>query len=149
MPDYTSLQVLCIKWFTMYYIVFGLITCFAGLTLLVAPGRFQAYLSDAFQSDDPPEGIRKLLKYLFLFTIPGFALSFFSPTWMEMLFSLWCFWLVFMLGYRLAHWNTYREAFIVHLDSLQKKLRILGAIMVAAAATIFLVLYRFLELSGQ
>src|SRR5690625_7843791 len=62
-------------------------------------------LTYAARQVKPPSSWKSVLKYLFLFTIPGLILSFFPFSWIELLFSVWCLVMIYFGGQFTLLWK--------------------------------------------
>src|SRR5690554_4028115 len=100
------------QWFIAYYISLGAMLLSYGFYLLLKTETFKEYLLFAAGFEKPPKAWRNILKYLLLFTIPGFILSFFPFSWIEIIFSAWCFFIIFMAGQFLVVWPQTSKAII-------------------------------------
>lgn len=96
------------KWFTAYYFALGLLLFCSGIVMLFRAEVCQKYLSSEIKMDEPPAFLRSVLKYFFIFTIPGFIFSFIPFIWYDLLFSLWSFVMIFVIGSQLVHWPQTR-----------------------------------------
>lgn len=133
------------KWFAMYYPLLGFVVLFTGLYLLISYQRFQQYLREQAQSEKPPAAIRNILKYLLLFTIPCLILSFIPFSWIELLFSLWSLFIVYITGLQLVRWEQSRILIQEHPKKLEEYIRLTGAIMVAVGLVILLLGYLIIK----
>jgi len=129
------------KWFAMYYPLLGILVMFAGLALLISYSRFSSYLKEQAKDAKPPTAIRNLLKYLLLFTLPCLILSFTPFSWIELLFSLWSLFIVYIAGLQLVRWEQTRMLIQEHPEKTEGYLRLTGAIMVAVGLVILLLGY--------
>lgn len=136
------------KWFAMYYPLLGTLVLVSGLALLISYRKFRTYLAGKAQSEKPPVAIRNILKYLFLFTIPCLILSFIPFSWIELLFSLWSLFIVYITGLQLVRWEQRRKLIQDHPDKLEEYLRLMGAIMVAVGLVILLLGYLVIKRSN-
>ncbi len=136
------------KWFTIYYVVLGVLVLTAGVYLLLKTGHFSRYLLQQAKSDQPPPAIRNILKYFFLFSIPCLILSFIPFSWVRLLFSLWSFMIVYAIGIRLVYWEQTRDILLQpkSSDQINRYIRISGVIMLAISVIMFL--FGWLELSN-
>ena len=133
------------KWFLLYYLALGLFAVGFGLYLILKKENTQKYLLEAARDEKPPRLLIRILKYLLLFTLPGFALSFFPFSWIELLFTLWSLLLVYLAGIRLVRWQQTSKLIRAKADSLDDLSRKWGAIMVAVGLAIFLLAYLVIQ----
>ena len=130
-----------LKWFTLYYAVFGTLCLIFGVWLLAAPSRFKNHLLARSESEDPPPLIRSVLKYWFLFTIPCLLLSFFPFSITELLFSVWSLLMVYVIGSQLVRWQQLREVIQNQSSKLNQFISLLGVAMVSAGIVTLLLGY--------
>ena len=129
------------KWFTMYYLCLGVLVFFSGFIVMVSYRRIKNYLIREAENEDPPVALRNLLKYLFLFTIPCLVFSFLPFSWIELLFSIWSFFIVYIAGIQLVRWNQTRVLIRQNPEKLEWYIRFTGAMMVAVGLVILLLAY--------
>ena len=129
------------KWFTMYYLSMGVLVFCSGFVLIISFRRIRNYLIDQAGDDKPPAAIKNLLKYLFLFTIPCLFFSFIPFSWIELLFSIWSFFIVYIVGIQLVRWEETRILIRQNPEKLEWYIRLTGAIMVAVGLVILLLGY--------
>jgi hypothetical protein len=129
------------KWFLLYYLVLGLFAVGFGLYLIIKEQKIQSYLLEVASDEKPPRLFIRILKYLLLFTLPGLILAFLPFSWIELLFTLWSLFLVYLAGIRLVRWEQTRVLIKAKANSLGQLSRKWGAIMVAVGLAIFLLAY--------
>lgn len=129
------------KWFTMYYLSLGVVVFISGFILIFSFQKIRSYLMDQAGDDKPPAAIKNLLKYLFLFTIPCMFFSFIPFSWIELLFSIWSFFIVYIVGIQLVRWDETRILIRQNPEKLEWYIRFTGAIMVAVGLVILLLGY--------
>lgn len=129
------------KWFTMYYLCLGVLVFISGFTVMGAYRRIKNYLASKAEYEKPPVALRNLLKYLFLFTIPCLVFSFMPFSWIELLFSIWSFFIVYIAGIQLVRWDQTRVLIRQNPDKLEWYIRFTGAMMVAVGLVILLLAY--------
>lgn len=135
------MKALSAQWFTMYYLALGVLLLISGLYLLTYYPKAHDYLLQQAQDQKPPALLRTILKYLFLFTLPCLALSFFPFSWIELLFSLWSLVLVYLGGIRLVRWEETRLLIRDQPGKLEFFIRLTGALMVAVSLVLFSLAY--------
>src|SRR5690625_5613276 len=86
------------QWFLAIYVLFRSLLIGSGLYLMVRTDKAATRLTEAARQEKPPSSWKSVLKYLFLFTIPGLILSFFPFSWIELLFSVWCLVMIYFGG---------------------------------------------------
>lgn len=136
-----TLEAFSIKWFSIYYAFFGLLLLVTGFYLVFNPARFERYLQHQLKNETPPLLLRRILKYLFLFTIPCLILSFTPFSWTELIFSVWSLLMVYLGGSQLVRWQQLRKIISQKNDSLDELIRKLGVILLSVALVIFLLDY--------
>lgn len=129
------------KWFTMYYLSLGVVVFISGFILILSFQKIRSYLIDQAADDKPPAAIKNLLKYLFLFTIPCLFFSFIPFSWIELLFSIWSLFIVYIVGIQLVRWDETRILILQNSEKLGWYIRLTGAIMVAVGLVILLLGY--------
>ena len=125
-----------VKWFTLYYPVLALIFFSLGCYALGKTKSVKNYFIDQAEQQRPPDALRNLLKYFFLFTIPTLILSFIPFSWIELLFSLWSLIIVYAAGIQLVRWEQTRIIIRDNEKKLPGMIRLTGAIMVAVSLVI-------------
>lgn len=129
------------KWFIFYYLALGSLLLAAGAGLLWRPGPLKDYLLEAASTDRHPRGLRRLLSWIFFFTLPGLVLSFFPFSWTELLLTLWSLFIVYIGGVQLLRWPQFRHLLRSRKFRLDRDLRKGGAVMVSAGLVIILLAY--------
>lgn len=137
------------QWFTAYYVTLGLLLVSYGTYLLARTSAFKEFLIAAADEDAPPVVWKTVLKYLFLFTIPGVILSFFPFSWIELLFSLWCLVIIFTAGQLLLLWPQTSKAIKQSEEQLGGKIRFTAANMISIGIILFLLCYLLFERIGS
>lgn len=135
------------KWFIFYYLALGSLLLATGTGLLWRPGPLRNYLLEAASNDRHPRGLRRLLSWIFFFTLPGLVLSFFPFSWTELLLSLWSLFIVYIGGVQLLRWPDFRHLLRSRTYRLDRDLRKGGAVMVSAGLVIILLAY--FKIHGQ
>ncbi|MDX1638033.1 MAG: hypothetical protein R3281_08695 [Balneolaceae bacterium] len=136
-----NLEAFSIKWFTIYYPVFGLIITSAGFWLVAKPRKMATYLTTQTGDEQPPSLLRNILRYWLLFTLPCLFLSFFPFSWTELLFSVWSLLMVYVAGAQLVRWNKLRHVILENPAAVITFSRIMGATMMSAGVVIVLLAY--------
>lgn len=129
------------KWFTLYYLVLGIIFFCLGIGLMVKTDKVLQFLQSQSQKEHPPPLLRTALKYFFLFTLPCLVLSFFPFSWLELLFSLWSLIIVYVAGIQLVRWPQTRKSIINSPDSTRSIIFRTGAIMLAVSPVMLILAY--------
>lgn len=136
------------QWFTAYYVALGLLLVSFGLYLLFKTAPIKEFLLSAAEEKKPPVICKSVLKYLFLFTIPGLILSFTPFSWIELVFSLWCLVIIFTAGQLLLLWPQTAKAIQQNEDLLPRKIRFAAANMISIGIILFLLCYLLFERAG-
>ncbi|MEL7832524.1 hypothetical protein [Fodinibius sp. Rm-B-1B1-1] len=129
-----------LKWFTLCYSVLAFLLIGSGGYLILKKEQATRYLKEAAENEDPPTLFIRILKYLFLFILPGLILSFFPFSWIELLFSIWSLLVVYIGGLQLVRWKQNRKL-IKNSKQLPDIIKRSGAIMVAVGFAILLLAY--------
>ena len=140
-----TLEAFSLKWFTIYYAVFGFLLLSAGIWLAIRPIYVTEYLLNRANQEKPPPLIRNILKYWFLFTIPCLILAFIPFSWTELLFSVWSLLMIYLAGTQLLRWPQVRLVLRDNKDILLTYTRRLGAGMVSVAVIIFMLAYLMVQ----
>lgn len=130
-----------IKWFAIYYAVFGTLLLICGGWLTLAPSTFKNHLVSRAKTDDTPPLLRSILKYWLLFTLPCLVLAFIPFSWTELLFSVWSLLMVYLAGSQLVRWPQLRLVIQDHPSAISKFVRWLGVAMLSAAVVILFLGY--------
>ena len=133
------------QWFTAYYISLGALLLSYGIYLLIKTEAIKDYLLLAAEEKAPPRIWRTVLKYLLLFTIPGFILAFFPFSWIELLFMIWSFFIIFMAGQLLVLWPQTSRAIEKSEGELKKKIRYVAINMITIGLILFMLCYLLIE----
>lgn len=139
------IQTFSLKWFTLYYFLLGIIFISTGGTWLFNPGRLNRFITEKTIADKRPPLFKSVLKYFLIFTIPTMILSFFPFSWIELLFSLWCLFMIYVLGSFLLNWEQIRPALVNSQEKMRANARLAGAIMVSVGLVMFLLCYQLLS----
>ncbi|WP_069132341.1 hypothetical protein [Rhodohalobacter halophilus] len=137
------------QWFLAYYVGLGGLLISYGVFLLLKTEQMKSYLLSIAEDETPPASWRSVLKYLLLFTLPGFILSFFPFSWIELLFSLWALVIIYVGGQLILVWPQTAKAIVDNRETLQRKIRFVAANMLSLGIVIFLLAYILLERSGS
>lgn len=133
------------QWFMAYYPSLGALLVSYGLYLLIKTDRFKDYLFDVAHAGRPPGSWRTVLKYFFLFTLPGLVLSIFPFSWIELLFSVWSLFIIFMAGQFLVMWPHTSKAILSSEEQLKKRIRYVAANLITIGFICFMLAYLVLE----
>jgi len=133
------------QWFTAYYISLGALLLSYGIYLLIKTETIKEYLLSSAEEKAPPRIWRTVLKYLLLFTIPGFILAFFPFSWIELLFMIWSFFIIFMAGQLLVLWPQTSRAIEKSEGELKKKIRYVAINMITIGLILFMLCYLLIE----
>jgi hypothetical protein len=133
------------QWFLAYYLSLGALLLSYGIYLLVKSDATRDLLISAAGGPKPPAVWRKVLKYLLLFTIPGLVLSFFPFSWIELLFSIWSLFIIYMGGQLLVMWPLSSKAILENRDQIPRKIRYVAFNMITIGVILFMLAYILLE----
>ncbi len=136
-----NLESFSTKWFTIYYTILGLSLIGTGFYLILQRENLTDFLSASAKQKKPPKIFIRILKYFFLFTLPGLVLSFTPFSWIELLFTVWSLLLVYLAGIQLVRWEQNRKLISANTQQLPDIIQRSGAIMVAVGFAIFLLAY--------
>ena len=130
-----------LKWFVLYYAVFGILLLCFGIALMIKTNAALHYLQAQAQNEHPPPLLRTILKYFFLFTIPCLLFSFFPFSWPELLFSIWSLLIVYVAGSQLVRWPQIGQSILDFPEKTRTLIFRAGAIMLAVSPVMFLLSY--------
>lgn len=136
------------QWFTALYISLGALLISFGIYMLVKSPQLKEYLLEKADESTPPVIWRKVLKYLLLFTIPGFILSFTPFSWIELLFSIWSLIIIYTAGQLLVVWPQTAKAIKQGRDQLISRIRFVAANMISIGVILILLCYLLIERTG-
>ena len=139
------LEPLSIKWFTVYYLVLGIIAVCTGIFLIISPQHLEEYLREKAEDNQPPQLLRTILKYVLIFTIPCLILSIIPFSIVEFLFSLWSLVMVYLAGIHLVRWEKTRTLISEYDQPMTRGIRLAGAITLSAGLVMFLLSYLVLS----
>ncbi|PAU93356.1 hypothetical protein CK503_11490 [Aliifodinibius salipaludis] len=128
------------KWFTLYYSILAICLIGTGGYIILKKDQIANYLIDKADHKKPPTLFIRILKYLFLFTLPGLILSFTPFSWIELLFTIWSLLVVYLAGLQLVRWEQSRTL-IKSTKQLPDIIKRSGAIMVAVGFALLLLAY--------
>ena len=137
------------QWFLAYYLSLGALLLGFGFFLFAKTDQIREFITDAAEQEKPPAVWKTILKYLFLFTIPGLILSFFPFSWIELIFSLWCLVIIYFAGQFTLLWPHTSAAIRKAGDQLNKKIRFAAINMISTGIIIFLLAYILLQSRGR
>ena len=135
-----------VKWFTVYYLVFGLFLVIAGALLIMRPKRMRKRLLPLEGSEKPPALLKNVLRYILLFTLPNVVLAFFPFSWVELLAAFCMLILVYLLGSILLRWPQIKVMLHEYRDQLGRYLRTAGATLLALGLAMLSLGFRMIEL---
>src|SRR5690625_118099 len=118
------------QWFLAIYVSLGALLLGSGLYLMVRTDKAATRLTEAARQVKPPSSWKSVLKYLFLFTIPGLILSFFPFSWIELLFSVCCLVMIYFGG------------------QLNREIRFAALNLLSTGIIVFLLAYNLLQSRG-
>jgi len=133
------------QWFTAFYVALGSLLVSYGIYLLARTSLIVSYLNDVASQDHPPIIWRKVLRYLLLFSIPGFILAFFPFSWIELLFSVWSLFIIIMVGQLLVMWKQTAKAISSAGDTLRKKVRYVALNMITIGVILFMLCFLLIQ----
>lgn len=133
------------QWFLAFYPSLGALLVSYGIYLLIKTEGFKIYLAGVAAGSKPPKTWRTALKYLLLFTLPGLLLSLFPFSWIELLFSVWLLFIIFMAGQLLVMWPHTSRAILSAGDQLNRKIRYVAANLMTIGLICFMLAYLLLE----
>ena len=128
------------KWFALYYSALAISLIGTGGYIILKKNKIANYLIDKADHEKPPALLIRILKYLFFFTLPGLVLSFTPFSWIELLFTIWGLFVVYIAGLQLVRWEQSRTLIKAN-QQLPNIIKKSGAIMVAVGSAIFLLAY--------
>ncbi len=128
------------KWFALYYSALAISLVGTGGYIILKKDKIANYLIDKTDHEKPPALLIRILKYLFFFTLPGLVLSFTPFSWIELLFTIWGLFVVYIAGLQLVRWEQSRTLIKAN-QQLPNIIKKSGAIMVAVGSAIFLLAY--------
>lgn len=137
------------QWFLAYYLSLGTLLLGFGFWLFSKTDRIREFILEAAGHEDPPSVWISVLKYLFLFTLPGLFLSFFPFSWIELLFSLWCLVIIYVAGQFTLLWSQTSAAIRDAGDQLNRKIRFAALNMISTGIIIYLLAYILLQSRGR
>lgn len=129
------------QWFTAYYLMLGSLLIVCGVYLLLNKPRVTDYLLQSAKQKTPPTLFRNILKYLLLFTLPGLVLSFFPFSWIELIFTLWSLFIVFMAGQMLVQWPALTRQMEAASQKIPQKISFIAFNMISIGVVLFMLCY--------
>lgn len=133
------------QWFTAYYLSLGALLISYGIYLLIKTDAIHQFLIEASGKKEPPNVWKSVLKYLLLFTIPGLILSFFPFSWIELIFSVWSLFIIYMAGQLILLWPQASKAILNAGEELPRKIRYVAANMIIIGIVLCMLCYLLLE----
>ncbi len=139
-----------VKWFTVYYLSLGLLGLYGGLYCFYQTQKIASYLLERTSPDTPPPRFRTFLRYFLAFTLPNLLLSFFPFSLIELAFSLWCLFMIYLAGSLLVRWDAIQPLISEQpISQIKQYIRITGAIMLSLGGFMFLLFYRIVQNLGK
>ncbi len=133
------------RWFSAYYLALGTLMVLGGFYLFARRGYMVSYIIHAAEHEKPPRLWLQIVKFFFFFTIPCLILAFFPFSWPELIFSLWCLLIAYVLGQFLLYWKPLTTAIKTNTDQVQGKVMLIAANMLSLGIIMFL-LYFYLQM---
>ncbi|MFN2374441.1 MAG: hypothetical protein ABR545_11600 [Cyclonatronaceae bacterium] len=134
----TFIEGLSYNWFLLYYFSLSLLFLILGLAWIIKPGAFGDYLVISSRQEKRPVALVIMLRYFALFTLLSLFFSFFPFSWIELVFTFWCFGIVYLGGSYLLRWEVIRDIILEKKSQLNRVIRKLGATMLAVSVLIFM-----------
>jgi hypothetical protein len=134
----TFIEGLSYNWFLLYYFSLSLLILILGLAWLLKPDTFSDYLLISARQEKRPVALVTMLRYFALFTLLSLFFSFFPFSWTELIFTIWCFGIVYLGGSYLLRWEVIRDIILEKKSEINRVIRRLGATMLAVSVLIFM-----------
>lgn len=135
------MEVFAYKWFTVYYFMISALFSIQGLVWLFNPNHISDLTRKAIQENLFPKKAIRIIKYLFLFSLISFILSFFPFNWARFVYSIWIFVMIFISGRFFLHWENFCEIWKTKKTGLERFYQRLGGFFLGIGIATFLVLY--------
>lgn len=132
------------NWFLLYYFSLGLILVYQGIVWWTRPGPFTGYLTVHAKRGERPALIIKSIRYLFTFTALSFVLAFFPFSFIELIFSVWCFLMLFILSSLFVKWDQLSKIILDKPNNIEAQVRKGGAMSLSLGVVMFLLAYLLL-----
>ncbi|TVQ66101.1 MAG: hypothetical protein EA360_06900 [Balneolaceae bacterium] len=133
------------QWFTAYYLSLGALLLSYGIYLLLKTVPVRDYILEISGDPQAPLLLRRVLKYLLLFALPGLFLSFFPFSWVELIFSLWSLFVIFIGGQLLLIWPQTSKMIRENSELIRGKVRFAAANLITIGIILFMLTYLLLE----
>lgn len=108
---------------------------------ILRPTPFADYLKLHAEKQEEPKLVLKTLRYLFLFTVLSFVLSFFPFSWTELIFSIWSFLIIYILGSFFLKWNVLSKIILENPENVHAQIKKGGVMMLSLSVVMFLLAY--------
>ncbi len=108
---------------------------------MLRPTPFADYLKLHAENQEEPKLVLKSLRYLFLFTGLSFVLSFFPFSWTELIFSIWSFLIIYILGSFFLKWNVLSKIILENPENVLAQIKKGGVMMLSLSVVMFLLAY--------
>lgn len=129
------------RWFTLLYPTLGVLLLSSGIWLWLARTRVVEVVLEWARADSPPPMILSFLRTLLFMALPTLLLSFWSRSWVEILFAVWFLAMLFIFGQLLVRWRATAMALQAQGGDLSSRIRFIGLNMISLGAILFLLLY--------
>lgn len=129
------------KWFVLFYFILSAGLTIQGLVWLFAPASVTQKTRRSFTSEKAPSAIIKVIRYLFLFNLVSFILSFFPLSWNHLVYSFWVFVMIFAVGRFLVNWTHFKTFWENREAGLERFFRRTGALLLMIGLATFVLLY--------
>lgn len=135
------MEELSFRWFSVYYLTFGVLLISGGIYLFIKIRAATTYLIEISASEKPPGIWIGIIKYLLLFTVPCLILSFFPFSWPELVFSVWSLIIIYTSGQLLIYWKQSASVIRRNIEQLPQKIRFLAFNLLSLGLIMFLLYY--------
>ncbi len=127
-----------LNWFVVYYFSLGVILLMNGFIWFRRPEHFAEYLKKHAEADKRPVLVLKTLRYLMLFSGVSLFLSLVPFSVVELVFSVWCLLMLFIIGSILLKWEQLKTIILENPDGVVLQTRKSGLMMISISVVMFL-----------
>ena len=135
------MEAFAFKWFFIYYFALSALFTIQGIIWLIQPSSITEKTRGLIQQTTAPKQPIRIIKYLLLFSLASFAVSFFPLNWVNLLYSLWGLTMVYIAGRFFLKWEDFCAFWESHETGLERFFQRTGAFFLGIGIATFLILY--------
>ncbi|TNE73496.1 hypothetical protein EP331_04205 [bacterium] len=135
------MEAFALKWFILYYFFLSALFSIQGFIWMFSPTSISTSTRDSLDDEKAPAKAIRPLRYLFLFTVVSLILSFSPFSWVNLVYTIWIFSMMFIFGRILVNWESFRTFWKANPAGLERFFQRTGALFLMMGLATFAVLY--------